>query len=321
MDIYDRALGCVFGAAGGDTLGAAVEFDTLEHILHRYGRFGIQEPDGFYGFPAFCITDDSQQSIALGEGLIAAVGEGLTIEGIRLEVWRRLKDWRATQRDPKQRRAPGATSMRTLAGNTAGSLAHPLNPSNSCGGVMRAHPIGILYAGQPDAAYEVGVETAVLTHGGELGVHAAGMFAALVAELCDGKTLVEAYATSEALAKRFGPATLVDLTRRAMTVAPQLFITPHLGLGLGWDGQEALALGLYAARSHENDYLAGVRLSANHDGDTDSTASVTGALLGAHLGLAAIPREWTQRIERRADLARIANTLAAIEPILDRHPA
>jgi ADP-ribosylglycohydrolase len=311
----------MFGAGGGDTLGAAVEFDTLEHILHQYGPLGIQEPDGFYGFPAFCITDDSQQSIAVGEGLIAAVGEGLTIEGIRREVWHRLKDWHASQRDPKQRRAPGATSLQSLAGNTAGSLAHPLNHSSSCGGMMRAHPIGILYAGQPDAAYEVGVETAVLTHGGELGVHAAGMFAAIVSELCDGKSLTEAYATSEALTKRFGPSFLVDLTQRAMTATPQPFITPCIGLGLGWDGHEALALGLYAARCHEDSYLTGVRLSANHDGDTDSTASITGALLGARLGLAAIPREWTQRLERRADLARIANTLAAIEPMLDRQPA
>ncbi len=318
----DRALGSVFGAAGGDSLGAAVEFMSLSQIRQEYGQDGIQEPDAFYGFSAFCITDDTQQAIALGEGLIAAIGDGLSVDGIRRGVWSSLKRWHQSQSDPRQRRAPGATSMSSLSGDVPGSLAAPLNRSDSCGSVMRAHPVGILYAGHPEAAYEVGVETAVLTHGGILGRSAAGMLAVIVSELCVGKDLRQSYVTADRIVQReTGIGPLLTLARRAMELEPAQAVTKESGLGEGWEGHDALAIGLYAARCHEYEYLAAVRLAANHDGDSDSTASIAGALVGARLGLASIPRSWYQQLERRADIARVANVLAVIEPISARPPA
>ncbi len=317
----DRALGSVFGAAGGDSLGAAVEFMSLSQIRQAYGRDGIQEPDAFYGFPAFCITDDTQQAIALGEGLITAIGDGLSVDGIRRGVWSSLKRWHQSQGIPNQRRAPGSTSMSSLSRDLPGSIETPLNRSDSCGSVMRAHPVGILYAGHPEAAYEVGIETAVLTHGGILGRSAAGMLAVIVSELCVGKDLRQSYATAERIVRNeIGIDPLLALTRRAMELEPAPAVTAESGLGQGWEGHDALAIGLYAARCHEREYLAAVRLAANHDGDSDSTASIAGALIGARLGLASIPRSWYQRLERRADIARVANVLSVVEPVSAKLP-
>ena len=69
-------------------------------------------------------------------------------------------------------------------------------------------------------------------------------------------------------------------------------------LGEGWTGEETLAIALYCslrAKSFED----GVLLAVNHGGDSDSTGSVAGNLLGLIHGAAAIPRRWLDRLELR----------------------
>ena len=68
-------------------------------------------------------------------------------------------------------------------------------------------------------------------------------------------------------------------------------------MGEGWVGEEALAIGLYCALDAGNDFVRGVRLAVNHGGDSDSTGSITGNILGALLGEKAIPSAWLARLE------------------------
>ena len=70
----------------------------------------------------------------------------------------------------------------------------------------------------------------------------------------------------------------------------------HLSLGEGWTGDEALAIAVYAAASAE-DYVDAIRLAANHDGDSDSTASIAGQLVGARDGILAVPHAWVRRLD------------------------
>jgi ADP-ribosylglycohydrolase len=59
-------------------------------------------------------------------------------------------------------------------------------------------------------------------------------------------------------------------------------------LGVGWIAEEALAIALYCALS-ATDFRAGVILAVNHSGDSDSTGSMAGQLLGAMYGASAMP--------------------------------
>jgi ADP-ribosylglycohydrolase len=68
-------------------------------------------------------------------------------------------------------------------------------------------------------------------------------------------------------------------------------------LGGGWTGEEALAISLYCALVSGNDFAKGTRLAVNHSGDSDSTGSITGNILGALLGERAIPDEWLDQLE------------------------
>ena len=69
MKTEDRYLGCMLGLALGDTLGAPVEFLSLQRIKSHYGSNGIQDllRNALY-------TDDTQMSLAAGYGLLDSYG-------------------------------------------------------------------------------------------------------------------------------------------------------------------------------------------------------------------------------------------------------
>lgn len=71
-----------------------------------------------------------------------------------------------------------------------------------------------------------------------------------------------------------------------------------------------MAIAVYCALKHPTDFRAAVVAAVNHSGDSDSTGSICGAILGASLGLDAIPAEWQEQVENRDELVRIADALA-----------
>jgi ADP-ribosylglycohydrolase len=80
-------------------------------------------------------------------------------------------------------------------------------------------------------------------------------------------------------------------------------------LGKGFVAEEALAMGLYCALGAK-DFEDGIVLAVNHSGDSDSTGSITGNLLGA-AGVEAIPQRWLGPLELRSTVEAIADDLAA----------
>ena len=74
-------------------------------------------------------------------------------------------------------------------------------------------------------------------------------------------------------------------------------------LGEGWIAEEALAVAIYSVLSYPADFRQALLLSVNHSGDSDSTGSIAGNLLGALLGTQAIPPEWIEKMEL-ADVVR-----------------
>ncbi len=222
-----------------------------------------------------------------------------------------------------RRRAPGNTCLSALRdAPDVGTSA--VNESKGCGGVMRVAPVG-LFVNDP---YSFGCDVAAITHGHPLGWVSAGVFAWIVASVVAGESPGEAVARFAAAptflaqdpsdlldydrgGERGALATLGALAARAAELAashaPAHEAIPELGEG--WVAEEALAIALYCALRHPDDLEAGIVAGANHDGDSDSTAAMTGQLLGASLGEAAIPRRWLAALEMREVVARIADDL------------
>ena len=80
-------------------------------------------------------------------------------------------------------------------------------------------------------------------------------------------------------------------------------------LGEGWVAEETLAVAIYCALRHADDFSAGIIAAVNHCGDSDSTGAVTGNILGALLGYDAIDKAWTRDLELRDVILELADDL------------
>ncbi|MCC6312874.1 MAG: ADP-ribosylglycohydrolase family protein [Thermomicrobiales bacterium] len=304
--LADRAAGLLLGGAVGDAFGYAIEFDRLESIRVRYGPAGLTEPVRQAG--KLVVSDDTQMTLFTLEGLLRAFANGADP---RAEVREAYLDWYGTQRRSARRatgslaglpvlnarRAPGTTCLSALAAGAKGAVDRPINDSKGCGGVMRVAPVGLFVDRlEPAAAFALGADLAALTHGHPGGYLSAGLLAAIVRLLADG--LDPADATEAALpllaARRGHEETLVLVRRAVADTSPG----PDriAGLGEGWTGDEAIAIALYAVLAGGG-YAETIARAANHDGDSDSTASIAGQIWGAWQGAEGIPANWIDALD------------------------
>lgn len=334
---HSRTVGCLIGGGVGDALGAPVEFMRLGEIRDRYGKAGISRFESAYGRKG-AITDDTQMMLFTAEGLIlsrvrAEYGHGkLTIPAIYHAYLR----WLYTQeihlqadliknhgscsvidgiltghRELFSQRAPGNSCLSSLRSGKMGTMDQPINDSKGCGGVMRVAPIGLAH---PDAekAFQIGCESAAITHGHPTGYLAAGFLAAVISMVAFGEALDRAIAdASHILVKRDNHDECLKAVESAVDLSQRKSFSPEIleTLGAGWVAEEALAIGLYCALVADRDFRRGVLLAVNHSGDSDSTGAITGNLIGAQSGIDGIPNEWLSDLELRELIEEVADDM------------
>ena len=295
-----KFLGCMLGVAIGDALGAPVEFMSRDEILWTFGERGISDLHPYRGFAAGCYTDDTQMTIATALGCIDArrIREREGECDAAAVVYRRYLERFETQKDPAQRRGPGRTCLTAVGSGQMGTIQHPINDSKGCGGVMRTAPVGLCV--DVAEAFQFGAEFAAITHGHPSGYLTAGFLAEMVAHTIIGRSLSEATEACKARLVRWdGHDETLEMVNLAQKLAksdePVEGAIPMIGEG--WVGEEALGIALYCALKFPDDFAAGVLASVNHSGDSDSTGAICGAILGAHLGIDAIPERWVEGVE------------------------
>jgi ADP-ribosylglycohydrolase len=315
----------------GDALGAPVEFWPLTRIRDEFGPAGVT---GFVDGRAE-VTDDTQMTLFTAEGMIRAAvrwrARGICHPaGVVFNAYRR---WLCTQQvgavpepsgvfhswlldEPRlhHRRAPGDTCLSAITAGWSDAPACADNNSKGCGGVMRVAPIGLL-SRSPESAFELACETAATTHGHPGGWLPAGVLAAAIRCLVDGAALPDALD----VARGFLPADDDDDPRvgetaaaldAAVTLARSGPVTPERveALGGGWVGEEALGIACYCALAAP-DPRSALLASVNHSGDSDSTGSICGNLLGALHGTAAVPDDLFSCLDLADVVVRMADDL------------
>ncbi|WP_326689710.1 ADP-ribosylglycohydrolase family protein [Streptomyces sp. NBC_01795] len=331
QDFRSRVRGCLLGGAIGDALGAGVEFDSLAQIRDKCGRHGVTDYVSAYGRRG-AITDDTQMTLFTVDGLIRAhVRRDTGAWHPPTDVHAAYRRWAATQRDwgPDERRetdgwlareewlysrrAPGNACLSGLADDRMGTLDKPKNPqSKGCGTVMRSAPFGLLVGWEPQLVFQLAVECAAQTHGHPTGYLAAGAFAAIVHALARGEGLDTAVQRALVqLAARPGHEETTEALKQALGAVRQGMPSPErvAALGEGWTAEESLSIGVYCALVAE-DVRHGLLLAVNHGGDSDSTGSICGNLLGAIHGETALPPGWVAEVEGRATILELADDFA-----------
>ena len=326
----DQILGCLFGGALGDAFGFEVEFKSLAAIRARFGDAGLQTAQ--YCNDKLVVSDDTQMTLFTAAGLVAAVSDQLVLEPERIvsEMRRAYLDWLDTQSGPAPpnaegfrryavlwaRRAPGATCLSALRQGARGAPDRPVNDSKGCGGVMRVAPIGLLPALSADDSFEIAKKAAALTHGHPSGFLSAASLAGLIRDLLGDPSVETALSKAERrLMGADGGGETLRAMRQAISAVKQAQpstasedLEALRSLGEGWVGEEALAIGLYAAL-RDGGFAEVLKRAANHDGDSDSTASIAGQIWGVVHGVCRMPVAWIRRLDVLEPLCEIAGRL------------
>ncbi len=175
---------------------------------------------------------------------------------------------------------------------------------------MRMAPAGLALS--RDRVFLMAAEFAALTHGHPSGYLSAGTLAMIVFNLVEGYELSAAIEDAmQELAMHKDHEECTAVLEKALSLLESDLPDQRAiqQIGEGWVGEEALAIAVYCAMKYPHDLSKALIAAVNHDGDSDSTGAITGNILGAYLGVGAIPGDWLAKLELREVITELADDL------------
>jgi ADP-ribosylglycohydrolase len=317
MDKQDQFLGCLLGSAIGDAIGYPVEFLTLEQIKKNLGPQGVTGFDSlrrldYAKHPIGTYSDDTQMTLATLRGLLRAKNP-LDLEEVMNYVSQEYAAW---YQSPDNDRAPGLTCLRGTRKLSEGrSWKESGVDKDGCGAAMRASPVGLLFY-KPEHSHPLILTAEAVgscTHANQSAVQSGVVAAKAVAKVVEYDGRDNHYAT------QLMHGSILGLNRDKKLQDKLKEITDALNdpdeqraiqsLGHGWKGHEAVAMALYAFLKSPKDYRATILRAANIDGDSDSVASIAGAISGAYNGASAIPKDLVSPLIGKEEIIRLGKEL------------
>jgi ADP-ribosylglycohydrolase len=350
----DRAVGCLAGAAVGDALGGPTEGWESEQIRDHFGGWvtgvvesirrtlGVEKPFSPFHKGDGHVTDDTLMTRVLVRAYAQKRDhlEAHDVETLVLPAIVDEKTWipELGRDDLLYHRLFLAEKWLVLKLRYGHADPREAGVGNivNCGAAMYVAPVGIVNAGDPDAAYTEAIALAG-AHQSSYGREGAGVLAACVAEAmrpsATEDTVVEVAmrlakdGTRSAIEAVTEAAAGLDGWRPDGLAALRAAFAPFDSVGdvYAEPAQNAripsrlhsieelpIALGLLVATG--GDYVETVLGGVNYGRDSDSIASMGGALAGALGGSAVVPREWVEEVSTasRIDVEEAGREIAAV---------
>lgn len=294
--LRDGFRGALIGAVVGDALGAPFEGHPgpidIEHVGVLIGKKDLST-----------YTDDGALTLALAESLIDS--QGLDVDGLARAFAHTYAE------DPGRGYGPAAAQL--LARIAHGDDWRTLAPAQFAGqgsfgngAAMRVSPIALHAYPEISTALSLGRQSAVVTHTHPEAVDAAGIQAGAVALALTAAAGVDRFDVANLVASAETPVLRTALERlsnldRSSTPDEVVKLT-----GNGLRASEAVPAALGAALTNLGSFRRTIQFAIAMGGDTDTIASMAGAIAGARLGEHAIPVSWregTEGVERARTLA------------------
>ena len=320
----DRIAGAFIGVILGDTLGMPVEKLSHEEIMKLNDGQGVidfmpSRDDGFRAYAAGDTTDDWQLTRAVIRSLIRTKGV-LDIEDCAREhVAEWVPDtttWGNTTHKAIQDIKEGKRKATQPVPRTTGK------EGSGAGVVMKIAGLAAAAALRETHAEELDFDCArlgALTHGNPV----AWVTAYAVAEIIRGRLMGVPQGRDSTSDLAIWIRSFTDDER---TPDEETFID-HLERLDEMSVEEVMALpfpkfsaiyctllSIKIARKHGDDFRAGVLEAVNAGGDTDTDASIVGAIIGAGIGYNAVPDDWKNYRPEYAEAYTLAEELVdAIE--------
>ncbi|MBQ2634096.1 MAG: ADP-ribosylglycohydrolase family protein [Oscillospiraceae bacterium] len=302
IDMKKRIAGALFGVAVGDALGGPVEFMGPDQIAAKYGRLDSMIGGGWLSLAPGEITDDTQMTLCVAEGIVEAPDDPVPAIGRRFIEWAnaRPKDigGACAHSIHNAQRAggasPNAEQWEQAAEATQRSTGRPVEGN---GALMRTVYPGLFYASRARVA-ENAQRIAQMTHAGKRSTEACILYTSMVHLLTASESDTREQTQREFLAAH------VCAIPEYWVAAINDTVAPASG---GWvvDAMR-IAVGSLATTGS---FREAVVTAVNLGGDADTNGAITGGLAGAWYGYDAIPADWISALapEVREDLVRLTN--------------
>lgn len=335
MFLQEKIYGSLLGGAVGDAMGAATEMRPMELILERFGGFVedfIPAPDDTFlrGMPKGYATDDFSLAYYTAKAIVDQKGVN------EKAAQKALLDWSETQyytyAGPSTKRA-----VNDIIGVPNPERPHPFlvchNESATNGSAMKIAPVGMINAGNLDKAIQDSIIINQLTHNNNISLAGGAAIACAVAEAMSEQATVDSivkasiygaeigYELGSKTAKRLAGPSVAKRIELAVQIAQNTKgdfydVIKELAdvIGAGLMAVEAVpaAMGIFVAA--QGDVKKSIFGGVNIGDDTDTVATMVGAIAGAFHGAAAFPQEWIDLIEQENhfDLLGLSKEMAAI---------
>jgi len=297
--------GSLLGAALGDAIGATMGYNipghpsAIEDVFRSF--FSIS--------PLLQYTDDTHMTLGVAQSLIAR-GEvdGAHMADCFIRNYRE-EPWRGYAAGPPR------VFARIQQGKPWNKAAAHVYPGGSFGNgaAMRIAPIGLFFWDNPAELIRAAYLCSRITHHHVLGTEGALLQAMAVALAVAGNAR-HSLDVSYFISQLSGYVTQ-EIYSQKLSVFEALLKHPDdrwrvvNQLGNGVEASNSVPTAIFAFLAHPQSYPAAITCSMSLGGDTDTIASMTGAISGAYLGSDAIPDEWRERLENREYLTDLADSL------------
>ncbi|EJX4927924.1 ADP-ribosylglycohydrolase family protein [Salmonella enterica] len=339
----NKILGCLIGAAAADAMGAATEVRTQQQIREYFGGWvtGFEKPPadtfGRCNEAGMC-TDDFIQAKYIMDALLKNQRQ-VSNEAMREAFQRWLNyPYYANFTGPTTRAAMKAIfndNRTSLQGVLEGEkqsvqIINKGNAEATNGAAMKIWPAAVLHPGDIEKAIRTALEICRFTHNNVLAMSGAAAMAAATSEalqpVASAESIIAAgiygadrgYALAEeqgammvagpSVGRRIELAVAIG-KRHANWETAIVEIADIIGSGLHVSEAVPAAFGLFACCP--NSAVDAIISAVNIGNDTDTVATMVGALSGAWHGADAFPADYLTTINRKNhfDLAELARQI------------
>lgn len=301
----DRIAGALFGVAVGDALGGPLEFMNHQDIAQRFGHVDSMIGGGWLGLEPGEITDDTQMTLCVAEGIAEAPDDPIPAIGRRFIRWAESgpKDiggacassiYNASHGEHMTvAHIPTAEEWEAAAAKTQRSQGHPVEGN---GALMRTVYPGLYYG--LNEAQTRAIRIARMTHAGVKSTEACILYTRMVNLLTASESTIQDTRSIRDFIEEHSKPSGYLLATTPETVQPAAggFVVDSMRIALG-------------SVATSTTFAQAVETAANLGGDADTNAAITGGLAGAWYGYSAIPAEWISYLapDVREDMIRLVN--------------
>lgn len=337
--------GCLLGLAVGDAMGYTVNSHTLAEIQEDYGPNGLQGYDPDNGFAD--VTSYTQLAAFTANGLLYGLTQGRIkgamppfINYIARSHWEwassqammdrpaRTACWVFKEKTLCRRRCLDTRMKEIILRKQFGTPEDRLNLMSTPTTITAALAVGMFYDPENMDKQELGrlgAEAVALTHGDPMAFLPGAVVAQLTALVLRSSAPLEELVDQavEAFKAQFDhdyhrqTSQICSLIRQAKELSRDentLFVEAMERLQCK-TGAQVLAGAVYSLLAGEEDFDTSLIIAVNHSGASAAVAALVGGLLGARLGVEALPDFYLDCLECREELQELADDLCQGCPI------